>query len=137
MVEEEPRLREEQSIFMKVHAICQDHAGNAEKVGNATIDGDHKALAYLKDQYEKGRDEAVEIAVELQDQFYRNASLYCILVLCMKASDFRVAVLIARAITTRTIQDKILEEFPEYFALDEKDGMLHPSVIASAGGILR
>lgn len=88
---------------MRVYDICEDHAGNADNVSNATIDGDHKALAYLKDQYEKGRNEAVEIAIELQNQFYRHASLYCILVLCMKASDFRVAVLIARSITTRTI----------------------------------
>jgi hypothetical protein len=136
MVEEEPWLREEKFLSKRVLNICVDHVGNAENVSDATIDGDHEALAYVKGQYEKGRDEAVEIAIGLQDQFYRHASLYYILMLCMRASDFRLAIVIARAITTRTIQDRILEEYPEYFRLDEKDGTLHPSVIASAGGIL-
>src|SRR6266702_4061988 len=136
MVEEESWLREEKFLSRRVHNICKDHICDAENVSDATIDGDHKALACVKGQYEKGRNEAVEIAIGLQDQFYRCASLYYILVFCMSASDFRLAVLIARAITTRTIQDRILEEFPEYFRLDEKDGTLHPSVIASVGGIL-
>ena len=136
MVEEEPWLREEKFLSQRVHNICKDHIRDAESVSDATIDGDHKALAHVKGQYEKGRNEAVEIALRLQDQFYRCASLYYILVFCMSASDFRLAILLARAITTRTIQDRILEEFPEYFVLDEKDGTLHPSVIASVGGIL-
>ena len=136
MVEEEPWLREEKFLSQRVHSICKDHICDAENVRDATIDGDHEALAYVKGQYEKGRNKAVGIAIGLQDQFYRCASLYYILVFCMSASDFRLAILIARAITTRTIQDRILEEFPEYFLLDEKDGTLHPSGIASAGGIL-
>jgi hypothetical protein len=136
MVEEEPWLREEKFLSERVHNICRDHVGNAENVSDATIDGDYKALAYVKGQYERGRNEAIEIAIGLQDEFYRHASLYYILVFCMRASDFRLAILIARAITTRTIQDRILEKFPEYFRLDEKDGMLRPSVIASVGGIL-
>src|SRR5882724_7306659 len=101
---EEPWLREEKFLSQRVHNICKDHLRDAENVSDATIDGDHKALAYVKGPYEKGRNEAVEIALGLQDQFYRCTSLYYILVFCMSASDFRLAILLARAITTRTIQ---------------------------------
>ena len=127
---------DERSPYATVNALCEHYARTAEKITNAVIDGDREALKRLRTQYEKGRREAVEIAINLQDQIDRHASLYSILVLCMKASDFQVAILITRAITTRTIQDKVREEFPEYFFLSESDGYLHPSTIAIAGGIL-
>jgi hypothetical protein len=134
---EERWLQEEKFLYTKVHVICETYAGCAEKVTDALINGDHVALNSLRRQYEKGRKKAVEISIKLSEQSYRHASLYCILQLCIKASDFRVAVLIARAITTKTIQDKIIEEFPEYFVLNENDAVLEPSAIASAGGILK
>jgi hypothetical protein len=134
---EERRLQEEKFLYTRVHTICETYAGCAEKVTDALINGDHVAFTSLRRQYEKGRKEAVEISIKLSEQSYRHASLYFILRLCIKASDFRVAGLIARAITTRTIQDKILEEFPEYFVLNENNGVLEPSAIASAGGILK
>ncbi len=49
----------------------------------------------------------------------------------MKAKYLQFATIIAKAITVDMIQGKIVEEFSEYFVLNETDGRLHPTAAAS------
>jgi hypothetical protein len=110
-----------------VRTLCQIYEGSAENVGNGEFTNDEEMGEYEHKRYEKGRKEALEIAIELTDKFYRNAALHATLDFCMKARDLTFATIIANAITVDMIQEKILEEHGQYFVLNEKDGRLHPS----------
>ena len=122
---EELKLEEERALSLRVIILCQIYEGSAENVGNGEFTNDEEMGEY--EQYEKGRKEALEIVIELMDDFYRNAALHATLDLCMKARDLAFATIIANAITVDMIQEKILEEHGQYFVLSEKDGRVHPS----------
>jgi hypothetical protein len=81
--------------------------------------------------------EALAIAIKLTDEFYRDAALHATFDFCMKAKDLKFATIIAKAITVDMIQEKIVEEYPEYFTLNERDGRLHPTAAAALGPLLK
>jgi hypothetical protein len=55
----------------------------------------------------------------------------------MNAKDMEFATIIAEAITIEMIQEKIVEEYPQYFLIDRRDGKVHPTTAASLGYFLR
>ena len=99
---------ERKPYFLKT--ICQPYGGSAENVGSGEFSNDEEASKHEQKRYEKARKEALEIAIKLTDQFYRDAALHSALDFCMKAKDRAFATIIAKAITIDMIQEMIVEE---------------------------
>jgi len=137
MAEEEQWLKEEGDLSAKVRTICQIYNGSAESVGSGEFSKDDEIGQYETNRYEKGRKQALEIAIRLKDDFYRDAALHAAFDFCMKAKDMQFATIIAEAITVEMIQDKIVEEYPQYFLIDQRDGRIHPTTAASLGYFLK
>ncbi len=137
MAEEEQWLKEEGALSAKVRTICQIYNGSAESVGSGEFSKDDEIGQYEINRYEKGRKEALEIAIKLTDDLYRDAALHAAFDFCMNAKDMEFATIIAEAITIEVIQDKIVEEYPQYFLIDRRDGKVHPTTAASLGYLLR
>jgi hypothetical protein len=123
------KLEAEAILSLRVKTICQLYGGSAENVGSGEFSEDEQK------RYEKGRKEALEIAIKLTNEFYRNAALHSALDFCMKAKDLAFATIIARAITINMIQEMIVQEHAEYFVLN--DGRLHPTAAAARGLLLK
>src|SRR5450631_4807194 len=115
---EELKLEAEAILSLRVKTICQLYGGSAENVGSGEFSNDEETSKYEQKRYEKGRKEALEIAIRLIDEFYRNAALHSALNFCMKAKDLTFATIIAKAITEYMIQEMIVEEHAEYFVLN-------------------
>ena len=126
---EELKLEAEAILSLRVKTICQLYGGSAENVGSGEFSEDEQK------RYEKGRKEALEIAIKLTNEFYRNAALHSAFDFCMKAKDLAFATIIARAITFDRIKEMIVQEHAEYFVLN--DGMLHPTAAAALGLLLK
>jgi hypothetical protein len=123
----ELKMEEENTLSIRVRALCQLYSGSAEVVGNSKYSDDEEILGYEKQRYEKGRKEVLEIAIKLTDKFYRDAALHAALDYCMKAKDLHFATAIAKAIMVEVIQRKIVEDHGEYFVLNGRKGRLHPT----------
>jgi hypothetical protein len=122
---EELKLEAEAILALRVKTICQLYGGSAENVGSGEFNEDEQK------RYEKGRKEALEIAIKLTNEFYRNAALHSAFDFCMKAKDLAFATIIAKAITFDRIKEMIVQEHAEYFVLN--DGRLHPTAAAALG----
>ena len=126
---EELKLEAEAILSLRVKTICQLYDGSAENVGSGEFSEDEQK------RYEKGRKEALEIAIKLTNEFYRNAALHSAFDFCMKAKDLAFATIIAKAITFDRIKEMIVQEHAEYFVLN--DGKLHPTAAAALGPLLK
>jgi hypothetical protein len=73
------KLEAEAILSLRVKTICQLYGGSAENVGSGEFSEDEQK------RYEKGRKEALEIAIKLTNEFYRNAALHSAFDFCMKA----------------------------------------------------
>ena len=122
---EELKLEAEAILSLRVKTICQLYGGSAENVGSGEFSEDEQK------RYEKGRKEALEIAIKLTNEFYRNAALHSAFDFCMKAKDLAFATIIAKAITFDRIKEMIVQEHAEYFVLN--DGRLHPTAATALG----
>ena len=122
---EELKLEAEAILSLRVKTICQLYGGSAENVGSGEFSEDEQK------RYEKGRKEALEIAIKLTNEFYRNAALHSAFDFCMKATDLAFATIIAKAITFDRIKEMIVQEHAEYFVLN--DGRLHPTAATALG----
>jgi hypothetical protein len=67
----------------------------------------------------------LEIAVGLTDACCRDTALFSVLGMCMQASDLQFAAAIARAISVDLIKSKVVDEFSDFFVINEVDGRLH------------
>jgi hypothetical protein len=134
---DDSKLEEEAALSLRVRTLCQIYGGSAENVGSGEFSDDEDMHAYEKQRYEKGRKEALEIAIELSDEFYRDVALHAAFDFCMKAKDFQFATIIANAITVDMIQEKIIEEHGQHYTLNERDGRLHPTAAATIGPLLK
>ena len=132
---EELKLEAEAILSLRVKTICQLYGGSAENVGSGEFSNDEETSKYEQKRYEKGRKEALEIAIKLTNEFYRNAALHSALDFCMKAKDLAFATIIAKAITFDRIKEMIVQEHAEYFVLN--DGRLHPTAAAALGLLLK
>ena len=132
---EELKLEAEAILSLRVKTICQLYGGSAEHVGSGEFSNDEETSKYEQKRYEKGRKEALEIAIKLTSQFYRNAALHSAFDFCMKAKDLAFATIIAKAITFDRIKEMIVQEHAEYFVLN--DGKLHPTAAAALGPLLK
>ena len=119
---EELKLEAEAILSLRVKTICQLYDGSAENVGSGEFSEDEQK------RYEKGRKEALEIAIKLTNEFYRNAALHSAFDFCKRTSFTRVE---SRAITFDRIKEMIVQEHAEYFVLN--DGRLHPTVATALG----
>jgi hypothetical protein len=137
MADDARKLEEENKLALQVRMLCQLYAGSAESVGNNEYAGHEDMRQYEKERYEKGRKQALDIAIRITDEFYRDAALHMALDYCMKAADLRFATIIAKAITTEMIQEKIVEEHRGYFVFNKSDGRLHPTAAATIGPLLK
>jgi hypothetical protein len=122
---EELKLEAEAILSLRVKTICQLYGGSAENIGSGEFSEDEQK------RYEKGRKEALEIAIKLTNEFYRNAALHSAFDFCMKAKDLAFATIIAKAITFDRIKEMIVQEHAEYIVLN--DGRLHPTAAAALG----
>jgi hypothetical protein len=127
---EELKLEAEAILSLRVKTICQLYGGSAENVGSGEF-ANEETSKYEQKRYEKGRKEALEIAIKLTNEFYRNAALHSAFEFCMKAKDLAFATIIAKAITFDRIKEMIVQEHAEYFVLN--DGTLHPTAATALG----
>jgi len=132
---EELKLEAEAILSLRVKTICQLYGGSAEHVGSGEFSNDEETSKYEQKRYERGRKEALEIAIKLTSQFYRNAALHSAFDFCMKAKDLAFATIIAKAITFDRIKEMIVQEHAEYFVLN--DGRLHPTFATALGPLQR
>ena len=132
---EELKLEAEAILSLRVKTICQLYGGSADNVGSGEFSKDEETSKHEQKRYEKGRKEALEIAIKLTSQFYRNAALHSAFDFCMKAKDLAFATIIAKAITFDRIKEMIVQEHAEYFVLN--DGRLDPTVAAALGPLLK
>ena len=109
---------------MRVRFMCQIYGDSAENLGRGFPD-DEELIKYEKVRYERARKETLEIAISLIDAFHRDTALHAVLGMCMKANDLQFAAVIAKAITVDLIKDRIVEEFSDFFVVNEADGRLH------------
>jgi hypothetical protein len=128
---EELKLEAEAILSLRVKTICQLYGGSAENVGSGEFSEDEETSKCEQKRYKKGRKEALEIAIKLTNEFYRNAALHSAFDFCMKAKDLAFATIIAKAITFDRIKEMIVQEHAEYFVLN--DGRLHPTAAAALG----
>ena len=128
---EELKLEAEAILSLRVKTICQLYGGSAENVGSGEFSEDEETSKCEQKRYEKGRKEALEIAIKLTNEFYRNAALHSAFDFCMKAKDLAFATIIAKAITFDRIKEMIVQEHAEYFVLN--DGTLHATAAAGLG----
>ena len=126
---EELKLEAEAILSLRVKTICQLYGGSAEHVGSGSED--EETSKYEQKRYEKGRKEALEIAIKLTSQFYRNAALHSAFDFCMKAKDLAFATIIAKAITFDRIKEMIVQEHTDYFVMN--DGTLHQTAATALG----
>ena len=121
-------MLKERAALVHVRTLCQIYGSCAEIVGR---DSDEQGSQYEKDQYERGRMEVLQIAVKLTDELFRDSALRASLDFCMKARDLQFATMIAKAVTTVTVQEKIVKDYGDYFVLNEKEGRLIPTPAAA------
>jgi hypothetical protein len=125
------KLQEQTALLIRVRALCQIYSSSAEIIGGDTFSDDQGISEYEKQRYEDGRKEVLEIAIKLTDEFCRDSALQASLDFCMKARDLQFATMVAKAITTKTIQEKVVKDHGSYFALNEQDGRLVPTPAAA------
>jgi len=121
-------MLKERAALVHVRTLCRIYGNCAEIVGR---DSDEQGSKYEKDQYERGRMEVLQIAVKLTDELFRDSALRASLDFCMKARDLQFATMIAKAVTTVTVQEKIVKDHGDYFVLNEKEGRLIPTPAAA------
>jgi hypothetical protein len=122
-------MLKERAALVHVRTLCQIYGSCAQVVGRES--DDQGISKYEKDQYERGRMEVLQITVKLTDELFRDSALRASLDFCMKARDLQFATMIAKAITTTTIQEKIVKDYSDYFVLNEKEGRLIPTAAAA------
>ena len=108
---------EQSALAMRVRSMCQIYGDSAENVGKQ-LPADEKLFAYEKARYERARTDTIEMAIGLSEPAYRDAALYSVLQMCMKAQDLLFLEAVAKAIVTDQVQDRVIEEFPNSFAVD-------------------
>jgi hypothetical protein len=128
---EELQLEEECALLLRVRTLCRIYEGSAEYLGSGEF-ANEKLREHEHTKYEEVRKEALEIAIKLTDEGYRNAALHAGLDFCLKANDLKFATIIATAITASTIQAKVIEQHGQYFVLNEKDRRLQLSAASMA-----
>jgi hypothetical protein len=119
MVEHGMSEEEASALAMRVRSMCQMYGDSAENVG-MEIPADEELFAYEKARYERARTDTIEMAISLSEPFYRDIALHSVLEMCMKAHDLQFSEAIAKAIITEQIQERVVEEFPNYFAFDDR-----------------
>ena len=110
------------ALSMRVRFMCQIYGDSAENLGRG-FPNDEELIKYEKVRYERARKET--LAISLIDAFHRDTALQAVLAMCMKANDLQFAAVIAKAITVDLIKDEVVEEFPDFFVVNEADARLH------------
>jgi hypothetical protein len=114
------KLQEEEALVMRVRTLCQDYLRSAEVVGKEGL----SAGQGVRERYEEGRKVVLEITTAITDEFCRDCALQASLDLCMQAADLDYATLVAKAIVTKEIQERVVKDHGTYFVLSKKEGRL-------------
>lgn len=82
------------------------------------LDGGHERgnenwFEYEHSRYQRLRDEALQLADKLTDEFYRSAAVHLLVELCMKADDVEDARALFARCEVDFIREKIVEQYPE------------------------
>jgi hypothetical protein len=96
----------------RIREICRTAADSAEKVGKAT-DRTSKKVQHEVERYERAARAAMEAAMKVSDELLRDAAVRQIVELCLKAGNITTAKTLFRAIQSRSIQDDVLQEYPQ------------------------
>ena len=131
--DEELAQQRESALVAKVRVLCQIYNGSAESVGSADFSKDNEVGQLEVRRYESGRRQALDIAIQLEDDLHRDTALHAVFEFCMKARDIEFATIVAEAITLEVIQQKIVQAFPHYFLINRLVGKIHPTTAASLG----
>jgi hypothetical protein len=137
MADDEQRLRREAEIVLRVRTLCQLYSGSAASIGGGEYADDPDLLEYETKRYEKGRKETLDMAIKIADDFHRDSALHPILDMCMKANDYRFAVIIANAMKIDMIQEIIAEEHATHFTFDPTLKKLVPLPAISLASVVK
>jgi hypothetical protein len=128
---EELKLEEECALLLRVKTLCRIYEGSAEYLGSGEA-ANEKLREHEQSKYDEVRKEALEIAISLKDENYRNEALHSGLEFCLKANDLKFATIIANAITASKIQEKVVEQHGQYFVLNKNDRKLQLAITSMA-----
>jgi len=98
----------------RIRDICRSAADSAEKVAGFADrpDKTSRKNKYEADRYERAAKAAMEIAIKMSDDLLRDSAVRQIVSLCARASDFRTARILFRAIQAETIREDVMDEHP-------------------------
>jgi hypothetical protein len=116
------KLDKESLMALGVKTLAEMYGSSAERIGSGDLDPDN--LTSETTRYQKGLKEILDLAVKITDENQKAAALRTALDYCMKAKDYRVAMIIADDIAIDEVQDSIAEQYSEEFVRDEGAGKL-------------
>ena len=96
----------------KIRDICNSAAGNAERVSRQVDAAQTKANKHEAERYKRAAKIAMEIAIKISDDLLRDSAVCRIVVLCLKANDFKTALILFRAVQAVSIRNDMLNEHP-------------------------
>jgi hypothetical protein len=96
----------------RIRDVCNSALGSAERVGSQVGEAETTASIYETMRYKRAAKAAMEIAIKISDDPLRDAALYQIVVLCIKASELRTAAILFRAIQAASIKEDMLINYP-------------------------
>jgi hypothetical protein len=105
----------EAEALAKIKHLCWMAGMSAESValgkksGTPPEDWDE----YEHSRYQRLRDEALQLADKLTDEFYRSAAVHFLVEVCMKAGDVDNARALFAQCEVDFIREKIVEQYPE------------------------
>jgi hypothetical protein len=117
------KLDKESLMALGVKTLAEMYGSSAERIGSGgLIDPDN--LMSETTRYQKGLKEILDLALKITDENQKAAALRTALDYCMKAKDYRVAMIIADDIAIDEVQDSIAEQYSQEFVRDEGAGKL-------------
>jgi hypothetical protein len=96
----------------RIRDVCNSSLGSAERVGGEVGGAETVASIYETMRYKRVAKAAMEIAIKISDDLLRDAALYQIVVLCVKASELRTAAILFWAIQAASIKEDMLINYP-------------------------
>jgi hypothetical protein len=96
----------------KIRDICNSAAGSAERVSRQVDAAQTKANKHEAERYKRAAKIAMEIAIKISDDLLRDSAVCRIVILCLKANDFKTALILFRAVQAVSIRNDMLNEHP-------------------------
>ena len=96
----------------QIRDICNSVADSAERVAVLFYGPNNKTKKREIDRYERAKKFAEKKVEQISDELLRDAAIYQILNVCMKANDIESAEKLFHRLQTTTIKEAVIGEYP-------------------------